>query len=88
MNVAVIDMPSETIGRDVDAETADVRHMTQGQFRRLGVCSVVYLRTGLIDGQMAYAIHGADGCPMAVVEDIDLALDLVSETGMAFVAVH
>jgi hypothetical protein len=88
MNTTVIDMPSETIGRDVDAETADVRCMTQGELQRLGVSSVVYLRPGMIDGQMAYAIHGADGCPMAVVEDIELAVELVSEHGMAFVAVH
>ncbi len=88
MNVAVIDMPGETIGHDIETETADARHMTTMQLRRLGMCSVVYLRSGLIDGQVAYAIHGADGAAMAVVEDIDLAVELVCESGLAFVAVH
>jgi hypothetical protein len=88
MNVAVIDTPGETVFRDVDAEAADVRQMTPAQLRRLGVRSVVYLRSGMMNGQMAYAIHAADGATMAVVEDIDLAVELVSEHGMAFVAVH
>jgi hypothetical protein len=88
MNVAVIDMPGQTACPDVDTDIIDVRHMTTAQLRRLGVRSVVYLRSGIIDGQVAYAIHGADGAPMAVVEDIDLAVELVSEQGMAFVAVH
>lgn len=88
MNVAVIDMPGEAIGHDIEAEVTDVRHMTTTQLRSLGVRSVVYLRSAMIDGQMAYAIHGADGLPMAVVEDIDLAVELVCENGMAFVAIH
>lgn len=67
---------------------ADVRHMTTGQLRELGVSSVVYLRAGTMDGQPAYAIHAADGTAMALVEDIELAVDLVAERGMAFVTVH
>ncbi len=87
MNVAVIDRLDETC-RDVDADVTDVRHMTPAQLQCLGVRSVAYLRAGVLDGQIAYAIHGADGARMAMVEDIDLAIELVSEHGMAFVAVH
>ncbi len=88
MNISVIDRPGETAGREVDAVAEDIRHMTTVQLRCLGVRSVVYLRSGTVDGEMAYAIHAADGIPMAVVEDIDAAVALACEHGMAFVAVH
>ncbi len=88
MNVSVIDKPGETVGCNVDVSVDDVRHMTTAQFRRLGVRSVVYLRAGMMNGEMAYAIHAADGIPMAVVEDVDAAVALACEHGMAFVAVH
>jgi len=88
MNVSVIDRPGETVGRSVDVPVGDVRHMSTAQFRRLGVRSVVYLRSGLLNGEVAYAIHAADGIPMAVVDDVDAAVSLANEHGMAFVAVH
>ena len=88
MNVSVIDRPDATFGHRVDVSTDDIRHMTSAEFRRLGVRSVVYLRAGLLDGELAYAIHAADGVPMAVVGDVDEAVALASEHGMAFVAVH
>jgi hypothetical protein len=88
MNVSVIDEPGETIGHDVGPLADDVRNMTTAQFRRLGVPSVVYLRVGTMDGEVAYAIHAADGIPMAVVADVDTAVSLVCQNGMAFVAVH
>ena len=62
--------------------------MSTAQFRRLGVRSVVYLRSGLLNGEVAYAIHAADGIPMAVVDDVDAAVALGNEHGMASVAVH
>ena len=61
MNVAVIDRPGETVGLDVTVPAADVRRMTSAQFRRLGVRSVVYLRSGLLNGETAFVIHAADG---------------------------
>ena len=88
MNVSVIEQPGETVGHNVDVSVDDVRHMTSAEFRRLGVRSVVYLRAGVLNGALAYAIHAADGIPMAVVDDVDEAVALASEHGMAFVAVH
>jgi hypothetical protein len=62
--------------------------MTCAELRRLGMPQMVYLRCGLVDGQPAYAIHAADGTPMAIVEDMEVAIELVSEHDMTFVAVH
>jgi hypothetical protein len=74
--------PSDT------APIADPRQMTPAQLRRLGMPRLVYLRCGTVDGQEAFAVHAADGTPIAVVEDIELAMELVLENDMAFVAVH
>jgi hypothetical protein len=67
---------------------ADPRQMTRGELLRLGVPRLVYLRCGTVDGQQAYAIHAADGTAMAVVEDIEVAIELASEHDMTFVSVH
>ena len=80
--------PSETVGRDVETPVDDVRCMTLAQFRRLGVRSIVYLRPDVLNGQLAYVIHAADGLPMAALEDIDSAVALASEHGVVLVAVH
>jgi hypothetical protein len=73
---------------DAIAAVADLRHMTRSELRRLGMPRLVYLRSGMIDGQPAVAIHAADGTAMAVVEDVDVALELVAENNMTFVPVH
>ena len=49
---------------------------------------VVYLRCQTFDGQTAFAIHAADGTAMAVVEDIEVAIELASDNDMTFVSVH
>ena len=69
-------------------DTDDPRQMTPAQLRRLGLSRLVYLRCGEIDGQPAFAIHAADGSAMAVVDDIEHALELALERDMTFVAVH
>jgi hypothetical protein len=88
MNFATTDEPSEAGGHTAGFTPGDPRQMTQAQLRRLGVSQMVYLRSGFRHGQPAFAIHAADGTAMAIVEDIDLAVELVSEQGMIFVAVH
>ncbi len=66
----------------------DPRQMTRAQLRRLGVPRLVYLRCGSIDGQKAFSVHAADGTAIAVVDDVELAMELVLENNMTFVAVH
>ncbi len=68
--------------------SADLRLMTRNDLLQLGVPRLVYLRCGTIDGHPAYAIHAADGTAMAVVEDVEVAIELASEHDMTFVAVH
>jgi hypothetical protein len=88
MHIATTAMPGDDGSHEATSPLVDARQMTPAQLRQLGVARLVYLRSGILDGQMAFAIHAADGTAIAVVEDIDLAVELVSEQGMFFVAVH
>ena len=67
---------------------SDPRQMTRSELRKLGVPRLVYLRCGTVDGQPAFAMHAADGTTMAVVEDVEVAIELASANDMTFVAVH
>ena len=78
----------EAVRQGEAGRTADPRQMTRAQLRRLGVPRLVYLRCGEMDGQNAFSIHAADGTTIAVVEDVELAMELVFENNMTFVAVH
>ena len=88
MHIAEIDETIDAVSRDDAMQIADPRQMTRAQLRRLGVPRLVYLRCGMVDGQTAYAVHAADGTAIAVVDDVEVAVELVSDNHMIFVAVH
>lgn len=67
---------------------ADPRRMTRAQLRQLGKPRLAYLRCGTVEGQAAYAIHSADGTAFAVVETVEVAIELASAHDMIFVPVH
>ena len=88
MHFAETDELIDPIAPEEAVQIADPRQMTRSQLRRLGLPRLVYLRCGTVDGQPAYAVHAADGTAVAVVEDLDVAVELASECDMIFVAVH
>jgi hypothetical protein len=88
MSISVIDKPSDTTDCNVDTVTEFFHHLTAERFLRLGVPLVVYFRACMVEGDLAYALHNADGTLIAVVKDIDTAVARASERGMAVVAVH
>ena len=85
---SAIDKPKDTTGGDVDTVAKFFHGLTADRFLRLGVLSLVYLRSCMVEGDLAYAIHSADGALMSIVEDIDAAAILASDYGMAVATVH
>ncbi len=69
-------------------ETVDIRHLTESQLQRLGVSQLAYVRQVVVDGSPAFAIHGADGTPMAVAPDRDVALAAIRQHEMIPALVH
>jgi len=72
-----------------EAPRVDVRHLTTGQLRMLGLAQIAYL-TALQShrGEVEYIIHGADGAAVAAVDELDLAFELVDRLGVRLVPVH
>ena len=77
-----------TDGLDDPVPFSEARSMTRSQLRQLGTPNLVYLRAGILGGEEAFAIYAADGTILSVVEDIDVAVEIATEQGMTFVAVH
>lgn len=87
MNRRLIGAGGEEIGNVSSAGMA-LRKMSPEQFRALGLNQVVYMRVGLLDGDPFFLIHGADGVPLATVEDLEEAVEIAAEQGFEFITVH
>ena len=77
---------------NVTSETAgtrwDVRHITQDQLQQLGMSQLAYVKPIVMNGAAMFAIHGADGSPMAVADDRNLALAAIVQHEMIPTLVH
>ncbi len=71
-----------------DRRTAALRHMTAEQFLHFGERHVVYMKSGVCDGEMLFVLFAADGAPLVAADDVEAALDMAAERGLTFVAVH
>ena len=66
----------------------DIRHLTVQQLAELGVSQIAYVRPVMVNGQRGFAIHGADGTPMAVAGDQELAFAAILQQDMVPTLVH
>lgn len=60
----------------------DIRHLTEAQLMQLGVSQLAYVKPVVVEGGRAYAIHAADGSPMAVTDDEDVAIAAIRQHEM------
>lgn len=67
---------------------ADVRHLTDIQMRALGVSRVAYIKPVIVEGEDAFAIHAADGTPMALTEDQETAIEAILQHEMVPALLH
>ena len=66
----------------------DVRHITPDQLQQLGLSQIAYVKPIMLNGSAMFAIHGADGSPMAVADDRDLAVAAIKQHEMIPTLVH
>jgi hypothetical protein len=71
-----------------NGEMIDIRHLSAEQLGQLGVSQIAYVKPVMLDGAVAFAIHAADGTPMAVAGDRDLAIAAVRQHEMVPTLVH
>ncbi len=67
---------------------ADIRHLSPLEFARLGVSQIANIKPVVVQGAPAFAIHGADGAPLAVTPDRDLALAAIVQHEMVPISLH
>jgi len=62
--------------------------MTAEQLLALGTRQVVYLRTGMYEGERLFVLYGANGMPLVTVDDIETAVEIAAEHSLEVVPVH
>lgn len=69
-------------------EAVDIRNLTQAQLMQLGMSQLAYVKPVWMDGETAFAIFAADGSPMAVAADCELAVAAIMQHEMVPALVH
>lgn len=70
------------------AAPIDIRHLTEQQLAALGVSHIAYVRPVTVNGMPGFAIHAADGTPMAVADDREVAIAAIVQHEMHPLSVH
>lgn len=71
-----------------EAVAFDVRHLSEQQLAALGVSQIAYVKPVMVNGVQGFAIHAADGTPMAVAGDREVAVAAVVQHEMLPLSVH
>lgn len=65
-----------------------IRQLSPRELGMLGMEQVAYVKTVLVEGVVAFAVHAANGSQIAVILDRDAAEALVRRHGLEPVSVH
>jgi hypothetical protein len=79
---------SETPVPQGQVQRIDIRHLTAEQLAGLGVSQIAYVKQVMMNGTVAFAIHAADGTPMAVADSADVAAAAIRQHEMLPTLVH
>jgi hypothetical protein len=88
MNINSDDQPDSTFASAQEVVAFDVRHLSEQQLAALGVSHIAYVKPVMVNGVQNFAIHAADGTPMAVAGNRDVAVAAVVQHEMLPLSVH
>jgi hypothetical protein len=77
-----------TMQTDLNTSAGHAREMTVEQLLCLGNDKVVYLKSTVFGGGLAFMIYSADGIPLEVVDGLETAVARAEDSGFSFVRVH
>jgi hypothetical protein len=83
-----VNFMDESTETEITTVLMDIRHLSAAQFTALGVAQMAYVKPVLLNGARAFAIHGADGTPMAVAGNEEVALAAIVQHEMTPARVH
>jgi len=66
----------------------DIRTMSPDEFAQFGVTKLAYVKPVIVNGTQGFAIHAADGTPMAIADNRELALAAIVQHELVPVLVH
>lgn len=66
----------------------DVRKLSPAEFARLGLSQLAYVKPAVVDGAPGFAIHAADGTPVALANDRNVAVAAIVQQEMVPASVH
>ena len=78
----------QTADNAVMAALVDIRHISAEQLAQLGMQQIAYVKPVVVNGAEAFAIHAADGTPMAIAGDRDVAMAAIRQHEMVAAQVH
>jgi hypothetical protein len=87
MNMSSADQMSDQNDNSA-AVMVDVRKLSPEQFAQLGMTHVAYVKPVIVNGTSGFAIHAADGTPMALADNRDVAIAAIVQHEMMPALVH
>jgi len=66
----------------------NIRNLSSAQFQALGMPNVAYFKPVQHEGQHVYALHAADGTPVALAADREVAIAVALERDLHPIWVH
>ncbi len=88
MNMNPSDQADVATATGEEVAAFDVRHLSEQQLAALGVSHIAYVKPVVVNGIQGFAIHAADGTPMAVAGNRDVAVAAVVQHEMLPLSVH
>lgn len=72
----------------MDTSQIFLRHLSAKDFAAFGMDNFAYVKPVDVNGAVGYAIHAADGTPLTVMPQRDVAFAAVRQHDMEPVSVH
>jgi len=65
-----------------------LKHITPKEFALLGMNDVAYVKRVIVNDEVGYAIHSADGTQVAVMADLEVAYAAIRQHELEPVSLH
>jgi hypothetical protein len=88
MNIDTQNKPDDGAEQSIAAVPFDIRHISAEQLAELGVARLAYVKPVEVNGTQGFAIHAANGAPMALIAERDVAIALIAQHEMVAALVH
>ena len=83
------DETNDSVANETPAVASfDIHHLSVEQLAKLGVSQIAYVKPVFVNGTHGFAIHAADGTPMAIAGDRDVAMAAILQHEMVAAQVH